>query len=145
MSNNEKYQELDQEIIDFFKETESEFSMPLDIRFVFQAVSKQNELIKISKVPEQFINVVKADLLVQVNPLYYDSFDEQTNKILFEEKIDYITCNMNTGAIKISKPKIQIGTGLASKHGFENVVSAKESEKALKAQLDDKNKEGKKK
>jgi hypothetical protein len=142
--NNEKYQDLDQEIIDFFKETESEFNMPVVVRYVFQAVTKQNELIKISKVPEQFINIVKADLLVQINPLYYDSFDEQTNKILFEEKIDYITYNMNTGAIKLSKPKIQIGTGLANKHGFDNVVSAKESEKALKAQLDEKAKEGKK-
>lgn len=141
MSNSEKYQELDDEIIEFFKKTESEFNLPIDVRYAFQAVNKQNELIKITKIPEQYAGIAKADLLVQINPLYYDSFDEHTNKILFEEKIDYITFNQDKGVIKITKPKIQIGSGLANKHGFENVLSAKESEKALKAQLEEKAKE----
>ncbi len=90
---NEKYQELDEEIIDVFKKTVSALNMPIDMRFVFQAVSTQKELIKISKVPEQYTQLVKGDILVQINPLYYDSFDEQTNKILLEEKIDYISFN----------------------------------------------------
>lgn len=138
---NEKYQELDEEIIDVFKKTVSEFNMPIDMRFVFQAVSTQKELIKISKVPEQYTQLVKGDILVQINPLYYDSFDEQTNKILLEEKIDYISFNMDKGTIKLVKPKITVGSGIGSKHGFENVMNAKEAEKALIAQLKEKENE----
>ncbi len=138
---NEKYQELDEEIIDVFKKTVSEFNMPIDMRFVFQAVSTQKELIKISKVPEQYTQLVNGDILVQINPLYYDSFDEQTNKILLEEKIDYISFNMDKGTIKLVKPKITVGSGIGSKHGFENVMNAKEAEKALIAQLKEKENE----
>ncbi len=138
---NEKYQELDEEIIDVFKKTVSEFNMPIDMRFVFQAVSTQKELIKISKVPEQYTQLVNGDILVQINPLYYDSFDEQTNKILLEVKIDYISFNMDKGTIKLVKPKITVGSGIGSKHGFENVMNAKEAEKALIAQLKEKENE----
>ena len=141
MDTDKKYQDLDQEIIDFFKKSESEFNLPLDVRYVFQAVSTQKELIKITKVPEQYVAIVKADLLVQVNPLYFDSFDEQTNRILFEEKIDYISFNMDKGVIKLVKPKIQIASGLGSKHGFEAVMNAKEAEKAIKSQLEEKDNE----
>lgn len=137
----EKFQELDEEIVKFFKETESSFNLPIDIRYVFQGVPTQNELIKITKVPDHYINLVNAELLVQVNPLYFDSFDESTNKILFEEKIDYISFNMDKGTIKLVKPKIQISTGIGNKYGFEKVRDAKEAEKAIKSQLADKDNE----
>jgi len=141
MSTEKKYEELDEEIINFFKTAESEFNMPLDLRFVFQGVSTLNKLIHITKVPEQLIGFVKADLLVQVNQIYFDSFDDLTRKILFDEELDYISFDMKSGKIKLIKPKIQIASGLGSKHGFENVLAARESEKAIKRQLEEKSEE----
>lgn len=141
MEQEKKYQELEQDIIDFFKKTEREFNMPVDMRYVFQSVSTQKELIKITKIPEHLVDFVNGDILVQINPIYFDSFDETTNKILFEEKIDYICFNMDKGTIKLVKPKLTVGSGIGHKHGFENVMNAKEAEKALIAQLKEKEKE----
>ena len=138
MNADKKYQELDEEIVNFFKKAETEFNMPLSLRYVFQGVSTLNKLILITKVQEHYVDLVKADLLVQVNPIYFDSFDESTNKILFDNEIDKISFDMNKGTIKIVKPKIMVASGVGSKYGFESVLNALEAEKLIKAQLKDK-------
>jgi hypothetical protein len=132
----DEFQDLDDDIVESFKKTESEFNIPIVVKYAFQAALKQKELIKISKIPKQFESLINAQLLVQINPKYFDMFDDETNKILFEEKIDYICVNMNNGSIKLNKPKIQIAPNLAQKHGFEKVLAAKESEKTVQSKIE---------
>lgn len=142
MTKEEKFQELDQSIIDDIKKVEQNLNLPLDINYLFQDVKKQKKLIKISKIPEQYAVPLKADILVQVNSLYYYTInDESVIKILIEDELDKISFNMDKGTIKISNPSIQLSPGLCHKHTFEKVEMAKESEKTAEGKIKEQNQE----
>jgi hypothetical protein len=126
-----KFKELDKEIIDFIEGIESNLNLPIEIKYQYLSCSKQKELIKIVKIADQFSFLLKAEILVVVNMEYFDALTDDIKIILIERELDKITVNHNTGAIKFSKPSIQVSTGLVNKHGYENVERALESQRAL--------------
>jgi len=54
MHKTEQYYELDKEIVDFFREVETEFAFAMSIKYIFQANCKQKSLINLMKKSELF-------------------------------------------------------------------------------------------
>ncbi|MCK9416889.1 hypothetical protein M0Q97_09555, partial [Candidatus Dojkabacteria bacterium] len=88
------FKELSQDIVDFYNERYDNFTNPININFYFQENNKQKQLIKLTKIPDQYSAIIKKDILIQVNSDYFDAFstdDDNINKILFDKAIyDFI-------------------------------------------------------
>jgi len=139
---NSQFKELNVEehsdIIDFFNNRLEKFALPIDIRFFFQSNSKQKkQLIKISKIPDHFVEKMQADLIVQINLEYYDAFStnndpeidvENMNEILFDQEIDKITVNTKNSKISLKSNSIKASPGIIEKFNYEDVVRAEEIE-----------------
>lgn len=137
MLKTEQYYELDEDIISFFKEIENNFGFALNINYIFQANTKQKQLIKINKLPDNYAVLLNADLLVTVNESYYNRFDNDINTILFEQEIDKIHPNLEKGTIKIVQPSLKTSVGIIKKHSYENVERANETERLLSENKDE--------
>lgn len=131
MLKTEQYYELDEEIIDFFKEIEKEFAFAMDVKYTFQSNNKLKNLIEIKKIPDNVAVLLKSELLVTVNEDFYDKLDEEINKILFEQELDKIHMNLEKGTIKLKQLGLKTSTGLVRKFTYEKVERAYESLKTL--------------
>ena len=135
---NAKFDELSEDISEFFMKRYNLLSIPLTINFVFQFVSKQKLLIKLSKIPDQYVFSFKKHILVQINEDYYYSFDEKTNKILFDNALDKVEWNLDKGTFKIGAPNFKTNAGFIEKLGYKNVQDALELERLFEDQKVDK-------
>lgn len=131
MHKTDQYYELDKEIIDFYKEIEADFAFAMNIKYIFQANSKQKSLIKISKLADNYAVLLNADLLVTVNDMYYTKFDDEIRTILFEQEIDKIHPNLDKGTIKLVQPNLKTSVGIIKRHTYESVERANETERLL--------------
>jgi hypothetical protein len=136
----EDYKEIEQDIVDFIKETEKEFNIPIDIGYKYLLNDKQKQMIKFVKIPDAYASepMLNADILVTVNNEYFDNFDDDIKKILVEKEFDKIDFNFEKGTIKVSKPKVDINTGFVEKHTWEAVSNAVKLEKEFEEQRKDK-------
>lgn len=137
----EQYESLSDEIIAYFKGIEKSFAMPMDIKFVFVANSKQKKLVKISKISDTYAYLLDADILVVFNEDYYDNFDDQTKQILIEQEIDKIEFDLEKGTIKIKEPEINTSTGIIEKFSLKLVENANRLQKEYEKQKKDKQKD----
>lgn len=130
---------LEEDIVEFFQKRVNEFAIPLEIKFLYQANNKQKQLIKLSVIPEQYSFELQKDLLVEVNTVYFDSFnnDENLLEILFDQEIDKISYNLDKGTLKLSKPTFSSNNGIIDKYSFELVKQAQETEKLFEEQQKD--------
>ena len=144
---NEQYYELGEktdtnDIIIFFKERLADFALAVDPKFYFQANTKQKkQLIKISKIPDQYVEKMKADFLVQVNPSFFDAFlvdseIENINEILFDQEIDKIKIDKN-GKFSYKAKNIKASRGIIQKYNFDDVARAEEIEEKFEEQKKD--------
>ncbi len=131
MYKTDQYYDLDNEIIDFFREKENEFAFAMSIKYIFQANTKQKSLIKISKLADNFSVKLNADILVTVNDKYFDKFDDEIKTILFEQELDKIQVNLEKGTIKIVQPSLKTSIGIIKRHTYESVERANETERLL--------------
>jgi hypothetical protein len=131
MYKTDQYYDLDNEIIDFFREKENEFAFAMSIKYIFQANTKQKSLIKISKLADNFSVKLNADILVTINDKYFDKFDEEIKTILFEQELDKIQVNLEKGTIKIVQPSLKTSIGIIKRHSYESVERANETERLL--------------
>lgn len=131
MLKTEQYYELDEDIIEFFKEIEQDFAFALDINYIYQTNTKQKQLISIKKISDNYAVLLKSDLIVTVNESYYNRFDQDINTILFEQEIDKIHPNLEKGTIKIVQSNLKTSVGIVKKHTYENVERANETERLL--------------
>lgn len=134
----EQYESLSDEIIDHFRKIEKSFAMPMDIKFVFVANSKQKKLIKISKISDTYSYLLNADILVVFNEDYFDNFDDQTKQILIEQEIDKIEFDLEKGIIKIKEPEINTSSGIIEKFSLKLVENANRLQKEYEKQKKDK-------
>jgi len=113
------------------------------LKFLFQSNNKQKQLIKLSKIPEQYVFELQKDILVEINSIYYDSFnnDEKLIEILFDQEIDKISYNLEKGTLKLTKPTFASNNGIIDKYSFEEVKRAIETEKLFEDQQKDKQKD----
>jgi len=150
MSDEKQYFELGEEtdtidIVDFFNERLNGFNLMINPKFYLQANKKQKkQLIKISKIPEQYQEKMKADILVQINPTYFDEFTssnpeyiDNLNEILFDQEIDKIEINPKNGKISIKQKSIRASRGIIEKFNYEDVVRAQKIEEEIQSQKDD--------
>jgi predicted transcriptional regulator len=137
MHKTEQYYELNKEIVDFYREVESEFAFAMNIKYIFQANNKQKSLIKISKLADNYAVLLNADLLITVNDTYFDKFDDEIRTILFEQEIDKIHPNLDKGTIKLVQPNLKTSVGIVKRHTYTSVERANEAERLLVEQKGD--------
>jgi pyruvate/2-oxoglutarate/acetoin dehydrogenase E1 component len=131
MLKTEQYYGLDQDIIDYFKDLEKNFSFALDIKYLFQANTKQKQLITVKKIPDNYAVILEAELLVTVNEEYFNVMDDNIRKILFEQEIDKIIPNLEKGTLKIVQPSLKTSAGIVKKFTYESVERANETQRLL--------------
>lgn len=136
----EDFTQIEGDIIEFIKDVEKEFNIPLDITFKYVGNSKQKQLIKFTKIPDMYANesALNADIMVVINEEYYDNFDDATKKVLIEKEYDRIDFNFEKGLIKVTNPKISVNSGFVEKHTWTKVSDAIKLEEQFEEQRKDK-------
>jgi hypothetical protein len=136
----EDYIKMEDDIVDFVKNIEKDFNIPLELKFKYIVNRKQKHLIKFTKIPDIYSNneMLNSDIMVTINDDYFDNFDDKTKKVLIEKEFDRIEFNFEKGIFKLSNPKINVNTGFVDKFGWETVVNAIKIEDEFEQQRKDK-------
>jgi len=137
----DKFSQLDEDVLNKFMETFRKKAFPINISFQFIGSQKQKGLIKISKIQDMYEFILEKQLLVSINQELFDSFDTEAVEILFEQEIDKISINIETGKIKLIKPDLTTFSSLIKKWGIESVGRANSVELLAVEQKDDKESE----
>ena len=95
-----------------------------DVSFQFIGCDSQKVVVKISKLSEQYEYMLKKHILVSINEVLMTKFDEECINILFEQEIDKISFNIETGKVKLRKTDINTFSSLIKKWGIEKVSRA---------------------
>jgi hypothetical protein len=132
-----KFYSLSDETIDTFKSIFNKKSFPFNVGFQFVGSESQKNLIKISKMPDQFAFILEKELLISINDDLMSVFEEESIQILMEQEIDKISVNMDTGKIKMIKPDLTTFSGLINKYGIEKVAKANKVEELYAEQKQD--------
>ena len=135
------YKELEQDIVNFFNSILTDKNFPVNLKFYFQSVSTQKQLIKLTKIPDQYATAMNKDILVQISNDFFDNLEDDDNlikRILIDQEIDNIEFNLDKGSFKIGKPSFNSNLGIIQKYTFDNVKRALEVEKLYLSQKDDK-------
>jgi hypothetical protein len=132
-----KFYSLSDETIGTFKSIFNKKSFPFNVGFQFVGSESQKNLIKISKMPDQFAFILEKELLVSINDDLMSVFEEESIQILMEQEIDKISVNMDTGKIKMVKPDLTTFSGLINKYGIEKVAKANKVEELYSEQKQD--------
>lgn len=126
-----------QETIDSFNSVLKKKAFPVDMRFQFIGNSKQKKLIVISKINDAFSFLLDKELLVSINEDILMVFDEESVRILFEQEIDKISINLDTGKLKMVKPDLTTFSSLINKYGIDKVAKANNLEELINQQKED--------
>lgn len=132
-----KFYNVSDETISTFKAVFNKKSFPFNIGFQFVGAESQKNLIKITKMPDQFLFILEKELLVTINDELMNVFEEESIQILMEQEIDKIAVNMETGKIKMVKPDLNTFSGLINKYGIEKVAKANKVEELYAEQKQD--------
>ena len=132
-----KFYNVSDETISTFKSIFSKKSFPFNVGFQFVGSESQKNLIKISKMPDQFAFILEKELLVTINDELMGVFEDESIQILMEQEIDKISVNMDTGKIKMIKPDLTTFSGIINKYGIEKVAKANKVEELYSEQKQD--------
>jgi hypothetical protein len=141
----EQFHELSDYIIEYFDELEQKLSLPVDIKYVYQADDKQKTLIKIVKIADRYSTLLHADLLISINEDFFDAFDDEAKNILIDQELALVEFNLEKGTLKIGRPDLITSSGVIRKYGVDAVERANQVKDLLKDQQLDQEKENKKK
>ena len=130
----EQYHVLSDYIVEYFDELEKKLNLSVDIKFVYQADDKQKTLIKVVKITDRYVKLLKSDLLVSFNEDYFDAFDEESKNILIEQELALIQFNYETGILKIGRPDLITSSGIIKKYGVDAVERANQVSSLLNQQ-----------
>ena len=139
----ERFHDLSEDIIEYFNNLEKNMSLPVDLRYVYQADDKQKALLKIAKIADRYSCLLKAELLISFNESYFDAFDDEARNILIEQELALIEFDLDKGSIKMGKPNFVTSTGVLDKYGQDAVKRANLSTSLYQQQIADKEKEEK--
>jgi len=132
-----KFYHVSEETIETFKSVFNKKSFPFNVGFQFVGSESQKNLIKISKLPDQFSFLLEKELLITINDELMGVFDEESIQILMEQEIDKISVNMDTGKIKMIKPDLTTFSSLINKYGIEKIAKANKVEELYAEQKQD--------
>lgn len=124
----ENFYELDSTTEGQFVEIFNKKSFPVNIKFLFQGNSKQKQMIKVSRIPDQYAFSLNKELLVSINEDLFDVFDEDSITILIEQEIDKININMESGKIKLVSTDLNTFSSIVNKWGVDKVARANKVE-----------------
>ena len=133
----DNFYELSSDTTDRFFEIFNKKSFPIKVKFQFQGDEKQKELIKISIIPPKFAFILQKEILVTINEDILNVFDDESVTILFEQEIDKININIESGKIKLVKTDLNTFSSLVNKYGVEKVARANKVEELYKEQKKD--------
>lgn len=133
----EAFYDLDETTEELFMEVFNKKSFPVNVSFQFIGSSKQKQLIKVSKVADDFAFVLKKDLKVTINEELLNVFDEESITILIEQEIDKININMESGKIKLVGTDLNTFSSIVNKYGVEKVARANKVEELYSEQQKD--------
>jgi hypothetical protein len=133
----EAFYELDETTEELFMEVFNKKSFPVNVSFQFIGSSKQKQLIKVSKIADDFAFILKKDLKVIINEDLLDVFDEESITILIEQEIDKININMESGKIKLVGTDLNTFSSIVNKYGVEKVARANKVEELYSEQQSD--------
>ena len=124
----ETYYEVDSSTEELFLEVFNKKSLPVNVKLLFQGNSKQKQLIKVSKISDQFAFALGKELLISVNEDLLNVFDDESITILIEQEIDKININMESGKIKLVGTDLNTFSSIVNKYGVEKVARANKVE-----------------
>jgi len=133
----DKFYEVSEDSIARFYEIFNKKSFPVSIKFQFIGNEKQKELIKVSKIADQYAFVLQKEILVSINDDLMSVFDDESITILIEQEIDKININIETGKIKLIKTDLNTFSALVNKYGVEKVARANKVEELYHEQKKD--------
>jgi hypothetical protein len=124
----ETYYEVDSSTEELFLEVFNKKSLPVNVKLLFQGNSKQKQLIKVSKISDQYAFALGKELLISVNEDLLNVFDDESVTILIEQEIDKININMESGKIKLVGTDLNTFSSIVNKYGVEKVARANKVE-----------------
>ena len=133
----DRFYELSQDTIDDFFAVFNKKSFPIAIKFQFIGDSKQKNLVKIAKVADDMAFILQKELKVTINEDLLNVYDEESATILFEQEIDKININLDSGKIKLVKTDLNTFSSLVNKYGVEKVARANKVEELYQEQQKD--------
>jgi hypothetical protein len=136
-----KFYEISEDTKKDFFDIFNKKSFPLSLNFQFVGSESQKNLIKISKISDQFSFLMNKDLLVSINEDLMSVFDQTSITILIEQEIDKINMDIKSGKIKMVKPDLSTFSSIISKYGVEKVAKANQVEELYNQQVSDGNQE----
>lgn len=132
-----KFYEVSEDTKETFFKVFNNKSFPFELKFQFIGNEKQKELLKVTKIADQFSFLLEKELLVSVNEELLNVFDEESITILIEQEIDKIEYNMETGKIKLCKTDLNTFSSIVNKYGVEKVARANKVEELYNDQKKD--------
>ena len=132
---------LDETTEELFMEVFNKKAFPVNIKFLFQGNSKQKQLIKIKKIADEYAFELGKELLVSINEDLLNVFDDESVSILFEQEIEAININMESGKIKLVGPDLKTHSSIVNKYEVDKVARANKVEELYSEQKADLNKD----
>jgi len=136
-----KFYELDDDSKKTFTDVFDKKTFPVNISFQFLGNEKQKELIKITKISDQFSFIMKKDILVSMNEALLIVFDAESITILIEQELDKISIDSQSGKIKMVRYDLSTFSAIMNKYGVDKVARANKVEDLYQQQVKDGNEE----
>jgi hypothetical protein len=133
----DRFYELSEDTTNDFFEVFNKKSFPVSVKFQFIGDSKQKNLIKIAKVADDYAFILQKELKVCINEDLMNVYDDESVTILFEQEIDKININLDSGKIKLVKTDLNTFSSLVNKYGVEKVARANKVEELYQEQQSD--------
>ena len=133
----DRFYDLSEDTIDSFYSVFNKKSFTESIKIQLVGDTKQKNLVKISKIADDYSFILQKELKVSVNEDLMNHFDEESVTILFEQEIDKINMNIDSGKIKLIKTDLNTFSSLVNKWGVEKVARANKVEELYNQQKQD--------
>ena len=133
----DRFYDLSQDTIDDFYSIFNQKSFPISLNYQFIGDSKQKTLIKITKVADDYSFILQKELKVSINEDLLTAYDQESITILFEQEIDKININLDSGKVKLLKTDLNTCSSLVNKYGVEKVARANKVEELYQDQQSD--------
>jgi hypothetical protein len=133
----DRFYDLSEDTIDDFYKVFNKKSFPISVKFQFVGDTKQKNLIKIAKIADDYSYILQKELKVLINEDLMNVFDEESITILFEQEIDKININLDSGKIKLVKTDLNTFSSLVNKYGVDKVARANKVEELYQEQKSD--------
>ncbi len=138
----ERYYSLSEDVLEVLNTYVSKFlATTVRLNIVFIGDSKLKKLIKIKKYNDEDRFITGNDIKIIINKSIWDLIEKDDQKaveVLIKEEFDAISVNLETGKIKVDKPRFNTNKNLIEKYGYDIVSRAKELEELALSQAEDK-------